>query len=332
MKKNGKSLEKLVTLIQKALSNQSNAQVFANYKIEDSVGGKREIDVMIISELNGFEILVAIECKDYSRPVGIDKIDAFKAKCDSIPRISKRVFVSTSGYASGAKRNAEGYGISLYEVSELTADSINNWFPKVAKLRLQLQIVDVQFGLGTDDERILNADTKIKPQLYKDGVAVHDHIFTLIKEEVKANYPCLKKEAVVQLLRNGEALRNEGVVQSCEINFPSGFSLLEVLTNEHIPLVQFLVHVKMSFIEELPDILNANSYNELNKENKLHQMSIDMGNDTKAEIVRTSDDRYEVFINNEIGELTQLSTLAVYDPEQDRFIDLLNSDFSIISD
>lgn len=323
MKKNGKSLERLVTLIQQALSDKDNTQVFSNYKIKDSTGGKREIDVLIKSELNGFEILVAIECKDYSRPVSIDKIDSFKAKCDSISKISKKVFVSTNGYSSGAKRNANEYGILLYDVKEISFESINEWFPKISQLHLQLQIVDFKFGLGTTKENILKRDSIMKPHLYRNGLIIHEHIFILIQDEVKAYNHIFWNKAIMEFMRNSEIMLNEGIIQTCTINFPNGFSLLEISTNEHISLQQLIIDVKTSLLEKSPEILNLNSYGEQGQDTTIHQLSVDMGNETIAEIVHIGNKKYELFIKNETGDLTQLSTLGIYDPKKDNWTDLL---------
>jgi hypothetical protein len=62
MKKDGKKLKKLVRLIQDSLKNSANTVIHSNYKIPNTSGRKREIDVFIVSKVNDFEIKIAIEC------------------------------------------------------------------------------------------------------------------------------------------------------------------------------------------------------------------------------------------------------------------------------
>jgi hypothetical protein len=95
--KAGKNLELLVRLIHETLKDVQNTQVYSNFKIENTSGRDREIDILIISSINGFEIKIAIECKEYKRAVPVKEIEAFYGKCKRINGISKLVFVASNG-------------------------------------------------------------------------------------------------------------------------------------------------------------------------------------------------------------------------------------------
>jgi hypothetical protein len=71
-------------------------------------GEKREIDVLISSNLVGYPVRFAVECKNYNKPIGVEIIEAFLAKLDyvGIPR-QQGIFVSTSGYTRGARERAD---------------------------------------------------------------------------------------------------------------------------------------------------------------------------------------------------------------------------------
>jgi hypothetical protein len=71
-------------------------------------GEKREIDVLISSNLVGYPVRFAIECKNYDKPIGVELIEAFLAKLDyvGIPR-QQGIFVATSGYTRGARERAD---------------------------------------------------------------------------------------------------------------------------------------------------------------------------------------------------------------------------------
>ena len=55
---NGKRLEKLVRLIQEALKDYPNTEIFSNYKIKNNSGRKREIDVLLKTTVNNFDLIM----------------------------------------------------------------------------------------------------------------------------------------------------------------------------------------------------------------------------------------------------------------------------------
>ena len=60
-------------------------------------GSKREIDILITSEVAGYPVQIAIECKNKKKPVGIDYIDAFVGKLNYVG-IRHGIYVSSTGY------------------------------------------------------------------------------------------------------------------------------------------------------------------------------------------------------------------------------------------
>lgn len=76
----GRKVEKLVRLIQEAIKDFPNVEIFSNYEIKNKSGRKREIDVLLKTTVNSFEIIIAIECKDYKNAVPVEKIEAFNSK------------------------------------------------------------------------------------------------------------------------------------------------------------------------------------------------------------------------------------------------------------
>ena len=51
-------------------------------------------------------ITIGIECKKTRRPVGIDRVEAFKTKLERC-KINKGIMVSFAGYQSGAEKSAK---------------------------------------------------------------------------------------------------------------------------------------------------------------------------------------------------------------------------------
>ncbi|MBK8505969.1 MAG: restriction endonuclease [Saprospiraceae bacterium] len=125
--KKGKFFESVVSLIQSSLVDKLDTEVLTNVKIKDLSGVSREIDVLIRSIVNEMVIQIALECKDHSRPVEREKIDAFHGKCSALPGINKKVFISSLGFQSGAVKGAKQYGVDLYTLEEINEDEIFKW-------------------------------------------------------------------------------------------------------------------------------------------------------------------------------------------------------------
>lgn len=124
--KQGTLFELFVSRIEEAKKKDPNIQVLFDKSIVNLEGSLRQFDVLIKSSINEYEITVAVECKEYTTPVGLTKIDAFKSNCERIPAINKMVFVSKSGFTKPAIKAAKFYGIELINISEIESDNIFN--------------------------------------------------------------------------------------------------------------------------------------------------------------------------------------------------------------
>ena len=91
------------------------ADVQHNVKLEGRSGQKHQIDVYWEYEKDGKTHRVAIECKNYSRRISLEKVCAFKGVLDDLDGVSG-IMVSKVGFQKGAKKYALQYGISLKEL------------------------------------------------------------------------------------------------------------------------------------------------------------------------------------------------------------------------
>lgn len=124
---NGKDLERLVEIINRASQTIPSSSVERDVKLIDKQGGISQIDVLISVNANGYTFKVAIECKDKGRPVEKDQILAFASKCDMIDGISKKVFVASGGYQKGARNAANHYGIELFDINDISVEMSRYW-------------------------------------------------------------------------------------------------------------------------------------------------------------------------------------------------------------
>ena len=86
-----------------------------NVKLKGRSGQEHQIDVYWEYEIAGTRQMVAIECKNYNKTVGIGKVrDFYGVLCD-LNNVAG-IMVTKVGYQKGAKEYASEYGISLKEL------------------------------------------------------------------------------------------------------------------------------------------------------------------------------------------------------------------------
>jgi hypothetical protein len=125
--KNGKFLEEVVRVIHETLKANDQVLITKNKKVKDRHGDRREFDVFIEGSLNDEAINIAVECKDHSRKVSVSHIEAYITKCDRVPNIHKKIFVSRKGYTSGAIKAAADRDVVLYTLQNLDSADIFDW-------------------------------------------------------------------------------------------------------------------------------------------------------------------------------------------------------------
>lgn len=102
--KKGRRLEILVARLQAALHPLGATIESPGYLPEvafEHDARPREFDVLISYSVADYAVRVACEVKDWKRPVGIDVVEVFKAKCDACG-VDRRIIVSASGFTRDA--------------------------------------------------------------------------------------------------------------------------------------------------------------------------------------------------------------------------------------
>jgi hypothetical protein len=101
-------------------------------------GSTHQIDVLWEFEFGGVNYLTIIEAKDWATPVPQEKLFAFKAVLDDIPGQPRGIFVSRSGFQSGALEYAKHHGIKAYELRE----------PKDSDWDGYIKIIHIEMNIG----------------------------------------------------------------------------------------------------------------------------------------------------------------------------------------
>jgi tetratricopeptide (TPR) repeat protein len=107
----GKLLEQIVAMLHRTEGVKVETNVFLPPKSGDQ-SRTREIDVLLTGEVAGYPVRVAIQCKNYGKPITIGQIGEFRDSLEDVgipPQYG--IIVSVHGYQAGATKRAKELGI-----------------------------------------------------------------------------------------------------------------------------------------------------------------------------------------------------------------------------
>jgi len=313
----GKRLEKLVRLIQEALKDFPNTEIFSNYKIKNNSGRKREIDVLLKTTVNNFDLIIAIECKDYKNAVPVEKIEAFNSKCDRIKGISKKIFVATNGYQADAIDAAKEFEIELYNLNEIDEQEIIKWFP-IMQLKgnyllkqpynILIEEKEKEFVSTSEDEELI--------------VYFHDGKEPILLTGLLWNKVVFENQRLFKSILICDFMKYDNL--NYQTLFPFKLTLsgvyLKGLNDRKINLLRVDSYV-IGWLEKNPaTILEARSFNKSNNQSIANVVTVNIDKEV-ADIVYTNDQELKIFHTNSKGEVKQMVTLFEYNPKTDTFID-----------
>jgi Restriction endonuclease len=120
--KPGKSLENLTRHLENVLANDKESIIVESpKKLPDFITGKpREHDIVITVKERHHELKIAIECRDRSRPITVNQVEGFWAKCQHTG-INQGIIVSAKGFYNTALKKAEALGIRCFNLEQATS-------------------------------------------------------------------------------------------------------------------------------------------------------------------------------------------------------------------
>ncbi|MDQ3816300.1 MAG: restriction endonuclease [Acidobacteriota bacterium] len=104
-------LEQVVAMLHKTEGVEVKTNVLLPPKSGDE-SRAREIDVLLTSEVAGYTVQIAIQCKNYGKPITIGQIGEFRDLLEDVgipPQYG--IIVSVNGYQAGATKRAKELGI-----------------------------------------------------------------------------------------------------------------------------------------------------------------------------------------------------------------------------
>jgi hypothetical protein len=111
MPKRSNSFQRLIAAIEGQLAPLGAVVTESKLIKEKSSDTEREVDVAIESHVGQHRVLVAVECRDRSRPANLEWIDGLIGKYRDLP-VEKVVAVSRSGFTKTAIKKAKEVNIS----------------------------------------------------------------------------------------------------------------------------------------------------------------------------------------------------------------------------
>lgn len=122
-----KIFETINRFIQESYKDHPNTEILHDVKISEGDNDERQIDLLIKVKVNSIDIQIAIECKDWNIKIPVKEMEAFILKCQRLPKIDRKIFISKKGFQSGAITAAKEYNVDLYTLSEISSDKIKKW-------------------------------------------------------------------------------------------------------------------------------------------------------------------------------------------------------------
>lgn len=317
MSNKGKQFEKTIRLIQETFKDSENTKIFSNYKIPNESGNNREIDILIISKINDFEIYIAIECKDYNKKIPVEKIEAFQSKCDRIKQINKKIFVSSKGFQSDSINSAKYYGIELFTADELTSDALTNLIPiKQIKPELLPIINNAILTFEADEKSLSEIKEGYDGEIFQEGSDFVKNLKDIAFDAVRKNPKEFFGLALLQWMKSKE--KNEK-----EMIFPINFELtfhdyyFKKSNEEKIKLLkgEFEVLIKFGFV--VPQLISGRTFKDSNGKTKANSVNIQVKENVETDIVIKPNEGLDIYLTE--NEKTQkLKTLFTYNPKTDK--------------
>ncbi len=185
----GKSYEQLTQRIFSEFLSQNQVNT-VDVQHDVTLQGKtaqHQIDVYWEFELQkGIRYVTVMQCKDWSRPVEQGELIKFKGVLDDLPDQPRGIFVTKTGYQSGAREYAKAHGIKLYELRtpvegdfdvrrlvlevHLFEPKVHEWnlefdlqWAREEKIRLGIpadRTIDIEYKFSSGEDSLYDSDAR----------------------------------------------------------------------------------------------------------------------------------------------------------------------------
>ncbi|MBN1136473.1 MAG: restriction endonuclease [Anaerolineae bacterium] len=140
----------MVEQVVASMHSTPNVKVETNVFLyaQDESGRRREIDVLVSSQVAGYPVHIAIECKNEKKPTGTKQIDEFIGKLEDVGLPTQLgIFVSASRFTKDAVLRARRIGITTLLLKDTTASlspSVRQAFQSILYLLLSITSIEIR--------------------------------------------------------------------------------------------------------------------------------------------------------------------------------------------
>lgn len=315
-KNNGKNFEKLIRIIEEVYKTNPETVIHSNYKIQNTSGNKRELDIFIETSVNGHHLKIAIECKDYQKRVSALVVESFHSKCLRIPEINKKIIVSKNGFQKEAFAAAKDFGIDLYNFEEVEKNSDEIFFipmkrfaPTFIGYTIESLDCSTNFTDENFEEKVILK--KLDFEIFSVDSQIVYNINDIINEGLRTIWSTFGYAAFFNWIKNKEECQSEPFVVACE-----GVYFLDEEKKIFLNQIKGFVNFKCEgvLIETDKKVL----LNSTNKQVKAHTQTFnDDKKKIKGSVVVDSDNNMHFFDSSKEHPV-KLQVIAKYDPNTDK--------------
>ncbi|MBL1233542.1 MAG: restriction endonuclease [Flavobacteriales bacterium] len=309
MKKSGKNLETMVRIVEEVYKTDSNTQILSNHKIQNLDNNLREIDLLIKSIVNDYEVTIAIECKEYAIKIPVEKIESFNSKCLRIPNINKKIFVSEKGFQKDAIAAAKAFGIELYTFSKIKENPneilkfpITQLKPKLTKYK----ITGINFEKPLSQKTIIDSNSIFRTDINGENLNFSE-LFQLF---ATPNWSTIMNYALLQWMEK-KTKENEVIF---EVNYKNLFLIYK---NENIKIqsIRWYSVIVFNFIETKTKIREISNLNKGEPRAKTLNFTLDNKAEGSIVVDKNNDCHFFDTTNN---KAQRLELLFSYDPKTNK--------------
>jgi len=309
MIRKGQKLEQTIRLIEETLKASPETKVHINYRIPNSSGRKREFDVFIEAKVNGYEIKIAIECKDFKGRVPVKEIEAFEAKCTRFKTINKKVFVTSNGFQAEAINAAKDFGIELLIVSQLNAAQILSWLPMI---RLEFKLLP-----GGSSEVLFDIETEYEETNFPQGIFIKNENQTTLNDYVVDFYTrgrvAINQYAMSKWLQISEEVQKKPFPVQFRCNIDDLMYITPSKTSIKVKALEVKLIMELEQVPVLPS--ESVTLSDLNGNAKAKTLSFSIDG-AEGHLIKGPDGKITIRMEGSEQTLAHLGVIAMIGPQE----------------
>lgn len=127
MARQGRSMELLIEMLEKANSGNDIQIISPGYLKDKLTNENREVDILLLTEVGTSTVRIAIECRDRKARQDTTWIEQIDSKYRYL-EVNKVITVSSNGFTKPALKKAGILNIETRTISEVDPESVKTWW------------------------------------------------------------------------------------------------------------------------------------------------------------------------------------------------------------